>query len=172
MMSLEIEFFRLEEDSIILTFDCGDDDLNDFLFNDAKNYFKHFLAITYIIQTKNETIAYFSLSSDALLHNNSKNWNKINRNIPNNKRRRSYPAVKIGRLAVSKNYEGRGFGRLIIARIKSMLLKESQYFASRFIVVDAYKNATLFYKKQGFKFLSNDDNCYTRQMYLDLKSLI
>ena len=45
-----LQFVRLEEDTPISSFDCGDSDLNDFLQNDAKNYLKSMLAVTYLTQ--------------------------------------------------------------------------------------------------------------------------
>ena len=42
----KIEIVRLKEDTPISSFDCGDNDLNDFLLNDAKNYLKSMLAVT------------------------------------------------------------------------------------------------------------------------------
>jgi hypothetical protein len=99
-----IDIVRLEADTVIHSFDSEDKDLNDFLLNDAKNYLKSLLAVTYLLQTGDETVAYFSLSNDSLIKNDDERpvWNKVNRAIPNEKRRKTYPAVKIGRLAVAK----------------------------------------------------------------------
>ena len=88
-------------------FNCGDEDLNEFLFFNSKNYRKEFLATTYVIENKDETIAYFSLFNDSLKVENiqsSKNAVKtfLRRILPHSKRHlKNYPAVKIGRLAVS-----------------------------------------------------------------------
>jgi len=69
-------------------------------------------------------------------------WNKINRLISNKKRRKSYPAVKIGRLAVSKKFANKGIGTMIIETIKEFYKNSYlQYAGCRFIIVDAYKNA-------------------------------
>ncbi len=38
------------------TFDCGDEDLNDFIINDAPLYRKTLLAMTYILVNKNTGI--------------------------------------------------------------------------------------------------------------------
>ena len=64
MISIEgkiLQFVRLEEDMPIASFDCGDTDLNDFLLNDAKNYLKSMLAVTYLIKVENEIAAYFCI---------------------------------------------------------------------------------------------------------------
>ncbi|MDR2449404.1 MAG: GNAT family N-acetyltransferase [Prevotellaceae bacterium] len=141
---------------------------------DAKNYLKSLLAVTYVLQAGGETAAYFSLSNDSLIKNNGQQpaWNRINRIMPNNKRRRSYPAVKIGRLAVAKKYAGMGFGRRIILIIREIYINEMQRAGCRFLTVDAHQNALPFHQKSDFKFLT-EQVCHddTRTMYFDLKAL-
>jgi predicted GNAT family N-acyltransferase len=164
---------RLTRDSDIKAFECADKDLNDFLLNDAKNYLNSMLAVTYLIQNNEEVIAYFSLSNDNLSKSEENRvWNRINRTIPNEKRRRTYPAVKIGRLAVSGKYHGKGFGTHIIFMIREMYIHELQHAGCRFLMVDAYQNALPFYQKNDFKFLTEQD-CHddTRTMYFDLKAI-
>ena len=36
------------------SFDCGEPDLNEFLLTDAKEYASHLLAVTYIIEDRND----------------------------------------------------------------------------------------------------------------------
>ncbi|MDR3268564.1 MAG: GNAT family N-acetyltransferase [Tannerella sp.] len=165
---------RLSEDSEILPFESEDKDLNDFLLNDAKNYLASMLAVTYAIQTDNETIAYFCLSNDNLTKKDGEKsvWNKVNRTIPNEKRRRTYPAVKIGRLAVSKKYARMGFGKLIIESVIAMYIDGKQRAGCRFVTVDAYRQALPFYEKNDFHYLTEKDNDEdTRAMYFDLKAI-
>ena len=40
---------RLVPNVAIGNFDCGDDDLNEFLRDDAKTYFSELLAVTYLV---------------------------------------------------------------------------------------------------------------------------
>lgn len=171
----DYEFIPLKEDTDIKPFDCGDNDLNGFLFDDAKNYLKDLLATTYLlVDPKNDkTVAYFSLLNDKIILNpNEKNlWNKLNRNISNAKRRRDYPAVKVGRLAVSMEYRGQGIGTFIINFIKHAFTHGNRT-GCRFITVDAYTEAVGFYssKECHFEFFSElDAKEETRLMYFDLK---
>jgi hypothetical protein len=119
-ISGKIEIIRLNEETHISSFDCGDIDLNEFLLNDAKNYLKSMLAVTYLIKIKDKITAYFCLSYDGLTRTTiiadeeKALWNKVGRKIPNSKRRKTYPAVKIGRLAVDKSFVGSGVGRQMI----------------------------------------------------------
>ena len=173
--TLNAQMIRLDNEAEIRPFESEDKDLNDFLLNDAKDYLTSLLSVTYTIQSNTETVAYYCLSNDRLSQNIDEKsiWNKINRLISNKKRRKSYPAVKIGRLAVSKKYANMGIGTAIIEAI-TRLYKDSslQHAGCRFIMVDAYRNALHFYEKNGFRYLTeNDDKDTTRIMYLDLKAV-
>lgn len=169
--------FRLiEADTEIKSFDCGDADLNEFLVCDAKNYLRAMMALTYLLEdnTKNKTVAYYSLLNDKIIFDPEDKhfWNKLNRKIANDKRRKEYPAVKIGRLAVSNEYSGNHIGEAILLQIKHMFATMRRS-ACRFITVDAYAAAVPFYEKCGFMFLSEKDkSSKTRAMYFDLINFI
>lgn len=170
-----LQFIQLKEDTNLLPFDCGDEDLNNFLFEDAKRYLEDLMAVTYLFvdSTQKKTVAYFSLLNDKVAYNpESKSiWNRINRHIRNNKRRRSYPSVKIGRLAVSKEYAKSGLGSDILNEIKRTYATGNRA-GCRFVTVDAYSKVTNFYLKNGFEFFTMTDVLdHTRLMYFDLKSV-
>jgi len=174
----KIDIIRLEESTLITSFDCGDIDLNDFLHNDAKNYLSSMLAVTYLVKIDNEIAAFFCLSNDSLtrttiLTNEEKAlWNRVGRKIPNSKRRRTYPAVKIGRLAVAKEYAGFGIGRQIIRSIVMIYISKQHHAGCRFITVDAYQKALNFYEKNKFQYLTTKDiDDDIRTMYFDLKTI-
>lgn len=165
-------FRQIDADTRIKSFDCGDADLNDFLFSEAMNYFKAMMALTYLLEDmeNNKTVAYYSLINDKIVFDpeEKKLWNKLNRRVANSKRRKEYPAVKIGRLAVSKEYAGRQIGKMILLQIKHVFATMRRS-ACRFITVDAYAAAVPFYERCGFMFLSEKDrNAPTRAMYFDL----
>ncbi|MDE5555919.1 MAG: GNAT family N-acetyltransferase [Muribaculaceae bacterium] len=169
-------FRQIEADTEIMSFDCGDADLNDFLISDAKDYLRAMMAITYILEDKSEckTVAYYSLLNDKIVFDPEERqfWNRLNRRIVNSKRRKDYPAVKIGRLAVSKDYAGNHIGETIILQIKH-IFATMRRSACRFITVDAYAAAVPFYEKCGFMFLSEKDkNSRTRAMYFDLINFV
>jgi predicted GNAT family N-acyltransferase len=177
MISLDdltaIKFCQPEQ---LQPFDCGDADLNGFLFDDALNYRTERMAITYLIGYLTQIVAYFCLLNDKITFDTKEEkeksfWNRFNRQnkIPNTKRRQNYPAVKIGRLAVSKDVVGNGIGKFIIDNVKNYLLQKND-IACRFLTVDAYFSAFDFYLKNGFNFISSiDENDTTRLMYFDLK---
>lgn len=78
-------FLKLSENNKIKPFDCGDSDLNGFLFEDARNYLKELLAVTYLLEdpANNKTVAYFSLLNDKIsLESEIKSKrNKFNRKL-------------------------------------------------------------------------------------------
>lgn len=132
------------------------------------------IANTFVLEEENETIAYFSLLNDKISQTTiSKNlWRKLRRVFPHRKHLGSYPAVKIGRFAVSQNHKKEGWGTELISAIKQMLINNQSISANRFLTVDAYITAVPFYEKNGFKQLVNDVEDDTIPMYYDLKELI
>lgn len=49
-----------------IKFDSGDNDLNEFLYEESVDYCKSNLAVVYLVFQEKELIAYFSLSSDSV----------------------------------------------------------------------------------------------------------
>ncbi len=168
---------RLTRGMSIGPFDCDDADLNGFLRDDANDYLVHLLAVTYLVFDAGRLIAFFSLSNDKLAYapeedGSKTTWNQLQRDIPNEKRRKSHPAVKIGRLGVCSELQGRGIGSQILDYLKILFLTGNRT-GCRFITVDANNNprATKFYQENDFRFLSSGDAREdTRQMFFDLKN--
>ena len=107
-----MKLVRLTLDYELSTFDCGDNDLNDFLFEDAKHFQEKRIANTFILEDEGNIAAYFCLLNDKIsrLEITNSNWKKIKDSFPENKRFRSYPSIKIGRFAVSMKYRDRHLG--------------------------------------------------------------
>lgn len=155
-------------------FDCGCNDLNDFIKNDAINYASQLLATTYIYLYENSPVAFVSYLNDKISYSEDIDGNKLSRKIKNIKRTKSgYPAVKIGRLGVDVNYQRYGLGTQIIDFSKMWFL-DANKTGCRFITLDAYNlDKTInFYKNNGFKFLlkknDQEENARTVLMYFDL----
>lgn len=143
-------------------FDCGNADLNGFLLEttgnvpNATTYDRQLLAVTYVVEDDrtHDILAYFSLLHEKLEREfvNSANWNRVSRKIPNSKRRSSYPALKIGRLAVNKRHSMLGIGTHIIHFVEALYLMNKQA-GCRFITVDAIPSAVEFHSKHGYKYI-------------------
>ena len=172
-----IQLRRLGENDIVNHFDCGDEDLNDFISTDASLYFKVRLATSYVLEDceNGNIIGYFSLAHDRIsltdFPTNSA-YNRFRKQFfAPGKMFKSYPALKICRLATDKKYHGEGFGAMIINMIIASYRNDNKA-GCRFITVDAYKDALPFYYKQGFAPLSKEDeDSDTRLLYFDLESV-
>ena len=103
---------RLTADYELTEFDCGDSDLNEFLKEDAKHFLEKRIANTFILEDDGRIVAYFCLLNDKVsrVEVTNSRWKKIKDSFPDGKRFRSYPSIKIGRFAVSKDYRGQNIG--------------------------------------------------------------
>lgn len=169
---------RLKLGDIITSFDCNDEDLNDFLLNEAQLYSNELLSVTYVVEDKGlkKVLAYFSLANDKISLTDFENKTEFNRfrkqRFVNEKRIRSYPAIKIGRLAIDKSAQHQSIGTYLLEFIEDYFLIDNKS-GCRFITVDAYINAIPFYIKNNYQFLNNDDeDKVTRLMFFDLASLL
>ena len=167
---------KLEEGETLNSFNCGDAELNDFILSKASEYRKTLLAVSYVLEENGNPIAYFSLSNDNLsaeIFESKTNFNRqMRKRFVNEKRRKHFPAVKIGRFAVDKSYESSGVGRYLISLIKSSTIT-NQKSGCRFITVDAYNDAIGFYEKNGFVMVNAfNPEKRTQPMYFDLAQLL
>ena len=116
--------------------------------------------------------------------------NRLNRSIPNAKRRFQYPAILIGELCVFDGFGHKTFGYDIADEmmnlIKTIAIDPENNSSSRYLIVDALNSPEVigYYKRNGFDFLfaSEEDelehlrgahsdgiqNCKTRLMFFDL----
>ena len=155
-------------------FDCGDSDLNSFLLEDAMHFLEKRIANTFILEDEGKIVAYFCLLNDKVsrLEITNSRWREIKDTFPDGKHFRSYPSIKIGRFAVSSNYQGHDIGSVLMELLKDQLIEEQSSSAFRFITVDAYISAIPFYEKNGFKLLKEkDENEYTRLMFFDMMDI-
>lgn len=168
---------KMQEQDTVYAFDCGDEDLNGFVLEDAPLYLKEKLAVTYMLLenvANNKVVAFFSLTNDRISVTDFESrtkYNRFSRRFNNNKRLKSYPAVKIGRLGVDMTMKGLGVGSILLDFIKNYFVINNKT-GCRFITVDAYAAAVPFYIKNGFVPLNDDDReDSTRLLYFDLNDL-
>lgn len=165
---------RLSKEEVVKSFDCGDSDLNDFILNESVFYRNALLAVSYIAENKEgKIIGYFSLANDRVSLSDfdcKTDFNRFRRHrFVNEKRLKSYPAVKICRLGIDLTAKGYGVGSEILDFIKDYFI-ENNKTGCRFITVDAYINAVPFYMKNHFMpLLTSDTDEHTRLLFYDLK---
>jgi GNAT superfamily N-acetyltransferase len=178
----DFTFTILDKEILLHRFDCDDADINEFLHEDALRYHMQKIANTYLfLDDEREIVAFFSISNDCLNdlgkvkgYTNTV-WNRFHRKtfLPNEKRIRQYPAIKIGRLGVSKNYQRNGLAYQLMDFIKGWALIDHKP-ACRLLLLDAYnkERQVKYYQRNGFNLLLDDDATdRTRIMYFDLQRL-
>lgn len=166
----ELEIVRLSLAGDLLTdFDCGDADLNGFLYENAIQHLDELLAVTYLVKNlkSNQIVAYYTVSNDKISSQLTP-IKEVANNLDDAKRYNSYPALKIGRLAIAVSAQRQGIGVFLLNCIKYSFAINNKT-GCRFLTVDAYCDALTFYEKAGFVYLTGQDkNRDTRQMMFDL----
>lgn len=91
-MRLELPFTRLESETALPEFDCGDEDLNEFFAIDAIKWQNELLSVAYYLEANGKAILYFSLANDKIPADTlPKNfWRKIKVKFPHSKHRKDY----------------------------------------------------------------------------------
>lgn len=174
----DYEFIPLTSDIDLSSFECDEKEITDFLQEDALDYQTQRMANTYLFADEDRRpVAYFCISNDCLVDKGFSNrtFNRLHRktNIPNPKRIRQYPAIKVGRLGLTKSLEGKGIGSQLMDFIKAFITQQ-QNSACRFLLLDAINKPKQihYYKKNGFEFLLDEDEAdVNRIMYYDLMRL-
>lgn len=154
-----VKLVEFDENYRIADFDSGIEEYNEFLVNTAKNCFENNISNVYLLINKvnADIIAYMTLSNDSIkLSDDEKEIHGIDE-IPF----RSFPALKIGQLAVDKKYREitKGYGSFLIELAIAFAANLRGYGTMcRFITVDAdtsndvgEKSVVDFYIKNGFK---------------------
>ena len=175
-MTDNIRVVRLTQDYQFKSFDCGNQDLNDFLLSDSKPYLNKLLSVTYILENDEDIVAYFSVSNDkiSIPDSDKATWRRIKSLFPHSKHRSDYPAVKIGRLAVNSKYANNGIGSDILNFVKEDFISGNRTGCA-FVTVDALREAIPFYLRNDFRYLdkaSTESDSDTCLMYYDLTKLV
>ena len=122
-----------------------------FLQNDAKDHHSSHVSKTYVIIEGKRVLAYISLSCAQVKLDSHPD------DLPEYKY--DYPAVKIGKLAVHKDYERRDFGsKLVDLAIAIAKYAIRQHVGCRLLLVDSDRDAVEFYQKKGFLMIDTEDN--------------
>lgn len=121
-------------------FDCGEPALNDWLRLRAFSNESRF-SRTYVVCDENKVVAYYCISAGEVERSNSPR--KMRRNAPN-----AIPVAVIGRLAVSKNYAGKGLGADLLADALQRITSAAQSIGIAAVLVHAKnESAKRFYMR-------------------------
>lgn len=160
---------QVEDHSICATFDCGNADLNDYFHNDTLKHKKELLTQTYALFNEADPSVCYALldfCNDAISVSSYKGIVKV----PHRKQYSSWPAVKLTRLGVAKEFHRNHVGSKILNMAKQFFVTDNRT-GCRFITVDAYKDESVlrFYRANDFKPLPEQTSESSIAMFYDLK---
>ena len=151
-------FYNHEKADTSKPFRCGDDDLDEFFTDDAFLQSDELLCKNYCFTLDDDPsviVAAFTLSNDSIKKIPGSRKKKVEKNIPREKQYSSYPAVMIGRLGISVDFQSRHLGSDVLSFIKAWFVDPLNKTGCRFLLVDSYnKERNLaFYERNGFNYL-------------------
>ena len=158
------------------SFSCGVNSLDDFFQKEVVFCHKHGYLTAYVVRSKSSkiVIGVFALSNDVISLEED-DVEEIKGKIDDEyrfmlARQSSFPAVNVSHLAVSKEYQSRGIGRVIVSYIIAFV-KRFKFSGVQFLTVDSMNNprTNKFYLELDFCNRSIDDmGEETRRMFLSI----
>jgi len=157
----------LKESHNLSVFHCRNDDLNDFLKNDAKKSQDDLISRTYLCLRQNNILGYLTLVTDTI----EVKLIEIDDGVFGYPYSR-YPAIKIARLAVYEEFEGHGIGRFLLLWATGKVYQLSREVGCRYITLDSKREALGFYPKFGFKLIGKYAVRSFPLMYLNMYPIV
>lgn len=145
----------IKSKSSLKHFDCDIDALNDFLSryalkNDELGIGRTFVALDEL----NQVAGYFTLATAQVAY----------KEIPDDYKGKlpkyPIPALRIARLAVSKDLQGKGVGKWLLAQAFLKVIQVADITGLYFIIVDAKESSKNFYEHYGFKKFLDEELSY------------
>jgi GNAT superfamily N-acetyltransferase len=136
----------LSQEHHLEAFDCGKEDLNNWLKAWAWHATRMKTARTCVWTPRGEqdVVAYYSIAGHAV--EKAQAPSTICRGSP-----QQIPAVILARLALDRRLQGRGLGSRLLVDALARIVRASQDVAFRLVVVDAIdEDAARFYTRYGF----------------------
>ena len=136
-------------------FDCNIGVLNEFLSkyaqkNDALGIGKTFVALN----EKDEVAGYFTLATAQI------SFESIPTEFRGKLPKYPIPALRIARLAVDKDFQGKGVGKWLLSQAFIKAVQVAEVTGLYFIIVDAKESSKSFYEHYGFQKLNDGELCY------------
>lgn len=146
-------------------FECGNELLSNYLKNQAGQDIKRKLAACFVLAEKetNKVQGYYTLSNNSIPLSSFPEH--IQKKLP--KSYISIPTTLLGRLAIDKNHQGKGIGKILLIDALKRSFETSMEIGSFAVVVDPIdKEAEMFYEK--FDFIKLHDS---QKMFISTKTL-
>jgi GNAT superfamily N-acetyltransferase len=155
----------------VRNFSCGEPDLDAFLNSEeVEEYERESLGRTFLAYYNGALAGYYTISTDGLRLEYIQSRKYPKSHVKRGKELvETVPSLKIGRLAVHTEFQGKGVGRILIRRISAIATLSVP--AVRLLVVNSKEKSIPFYTKCGFRFtlpVGHERGRKLRTMYLDL----
>lgn len=170
----QLRYEPFKERGQVSRFDSGEPELDKFLnTKEVEEYEEEKLGSTWLVFYEGRLTAYYTIGTDSLRIEYLDEKKLSGRHVKEGAIRvESFPSLKIGRLAVQREFQGQGIGRLLIRRIAAIAYESST--AVRLLTVNAKQGSVDFYEKCGFEMtreVKRERNRRERTMYLDLLAI-
>jgi len=158
----ELRVRRLSSRDNISNFCSSNDDLNGFLKDDALNAHRNMTSITYLCLWAGVVVGFATLAA-ATIEVKQIEGPRIEGYTP-----KTYPSIKLARLAVDKKYVGRGLGPYMLLWVMGKFEKISKEIGCRYLTVDSKRESMWFYQKYDFILVEKTKNRPYPTFYLDM----
>lgn len=145
-------------------FSCTNEDINDFIHNEARDFQNERLGISYVCMYADRIVGFVTLSMADLKKERMGSEDKLQIGKEN------YPALQIGQLATCKDLESRGIGTFLCDFSLGMAYKLFEKVGCRFLVLNAKEDVIGFYEQYGFKLLPDQKKRREPVMFLNIFS--
>lgn len=153
LADLEIVYFDPKKHDVA-GFDCDDLDLNDFLKNDAWKYQADHISHTRLAFLGKDLVGYVTLLADCVILQTREKKRALKEAKEFHQTVLTFPAVKIGRLGVQREYQRSGVGTQLLKYVVGLVVRLNRdlNIGCRLITLDAYPKSVSWYEKKGFVF--------------------
>lgn len=146
---------EIRSKTVLKKFDCCTEVLNSFLVRYALKNDELGIGRTFIALDDNDQISgYFTLATAQVAYKEIPEDYKVK--LP----KYPIPALRIARLAVSKDLQGKGIGKWLLAQAFTKIIQVADVTGLYFIIVDAKETSKSFYEHYGFQKFIDEDLSY------------
>ncbi|WP_318664267.1 GNAT family N-acetyltransferase [Treponema sp.] len=146
---------EIRSKTVLKKFNCGTEVLNSFLVRYALKNDELGIGRTFIALDDDDQISgYFTLATAQVAYKEIPEDYKVK--LP----KYPIPALRIARLAVSKDLQGKGIGKWLLAQAFTKIIQVADVTGLYFIIVDAKETSKSFYEHYGFQKFIDEDLSY------------
>jgi GNAT superfamily N-acetyltransferase len=154
----------LKEQDDLSEFYCSNEDINEFIHDEAKEFQNERLGISYVFLYDGRPVGFVTLSMAHLRRKRMKSEDRLRIEIEN------YPALQIGQLAVCTDLERQDIGTFLCDFSLGKAYQFSEEVGCRFLVLNAKRDVIGFYEGYGFKLLPDQEERREPVMFLNIFS--